>query len=176
MAYTPLRRPKHDPDATRRALEILADAGVEGHSEAVLLARGFTIDQLVNLVSAGLATATPQPVVVGDNRYEIPTLRITDNGKRALLGRQGTHPPPADPPLADPGPYISPDERLAVSATRLPARSAPSAKIERDAIRGLRPDLKGKTDEAVRRILRREARLSLKPHRAARDRDGDLER
>ena len=63
-----------------------------------------------------------------------------------------------------------------MSVSRSPARSAPAAKIEPDAIRGLRPDLKGKTDEAVRRILRREARLSLKPHRAARERDGDLER
>jgi hypothetical protein len=30
----------------------------------------------VGLVSAGLATATPQSVVVGKNRYEIPTLRM----------------------------------------------------------------------------------------------------
>jgi hypothetical protein len=36
MAYTPHRRRKHDPEFTRRALEILADAD-EGCSEAVLL-------------------------------------------------------------------------------------------------------------------------------------------
>jgi hypothetical protein len=48
MAYTPHRRRKHDPEATRRALELLADAGVGGCSEAVLLAHRFTIDQLAN--------------------------------------------------------------------------------------------------------------------------------
>jgi hypothetical protein len=139
MAYTPLRRRRHDPDATRRALEILGDAGVEGCGEPVLLARGFTIDQLVNLVSAGLATATPQPVVVGNSRYEIPTLRITDDGQRALSGRQGTHPSSDHPPLPDPGPYVGPAKRLAVSVSQLPARSVPSVRIERDPIPEMRP-------------------------------------
>jgi hypothetical protein len=171
MAYTPLRRRKHEPDATRSALEILAEAGVEGCSEAVLLARGFTIDQLVNLVSAGLATATPQSVVVGKNRYEIPTLRITDWGLRPLSESQGK-----PPPSAASGCYIRPGGGLATSGSESPARNAPPAKVKRDPIPGLRPDLKDKSAEAVKRILRREARLSLKPHRAARERDGDLER
>ena len=63
----------------------------------MLLARGFTINQLVNLANAGLATATPQPVVVGNNRYEIPTLRITDHGLRALSDSQGNICPPLPP-------------------------------------------------------------------------------
>jgi hypothetical protein len=49
----------------RRALELLASCPQEGCSEAVLLAHGFTIEQLVDLVRAGLATATPQRVVAG---------------------------------------------------------------------------------------------------------------
>jgi hypothetical protein len=40
-----------------------------------------------------------------------------------------------------------------------------SAKAELDAIVQQRPDLKGKSLEAARRIMRREARLSLKPLR-----------
>jgi hypothetical protein len=45
------------------------------------------------------------------------------------------------------------------------ASNSPSAKAERDAIWEQRPDLKGKSLEAAKRIMRREARLSLKPRR-----------
>jgi hypothetical protein len=48
--------------------------------------------------------------------------------------------------------------------------TADKRKAERDAIWEQRPDLKGKSLEAMKRIMRREARLSLKPHRAARER------
>jgi hypothetical protein len=47
-----------------------------------------------------------------------------------------------------------------------PQRSAASAKAELDAILQRRPDLKGKSPEAAKRILRREARLSAKPLRS----------
>jgi hypothetical protein len=49
--------------------------------------------------------------------------------------------------------------------------TADKRKAERDAIWEQRPDLKGKSLEAMKRIMRREARLSLKPRRAARERD-----
>ena len=68
----------------RRALQLLVGAGAEGCSEAIMLAQGFTIDELVDLVNRGLATATPQPVVTGKGRYQIPILRITDAGRKAL--------------------------------------------------------------------------------------------
>jgi hypothetical protein len=42
--------------------------------------------QLVELVRAGLATATPQRVIAGGKRMEVATLRITDAGRRALAG------------------------------------------------------------------------------------------
>jgi hypothetical protein len=75
-------RPRPKPDR-RRALELLA----EGCSEAVLLAHGFTIEQMVELVRAGLATATPQRVKAGREWLEVATLRITDKGRKALEGR-----------------------------------------------------------------------------------------
>jgi hypothetical protein len=52
----------------------------------------------------------------------------------------------------------------ALKAGRLEVRR--SAKAELAAILERRPDLKGKSLEAAKRIMRREARLSLKPRRA----------
>jgi hypothetical protein len=68
----------------RRALELLADCPQEGCAEAVLLAHGFTIPQLVDLVRAGLATATAERVKAGGQWLEVAVLRITDAGRRAL--------------------------------------------------------------------------------------------
>jgi hypothetical protein len=45
------------------------------------------------------------------------------------------------------------------------AQRAGEAKAELTEILEARPDLKGKSIEAVRRVLRREARLSLRPRR-----------
>jgi hypothetical protein len=47
---------------------------------------------------------------------------------------------------------------------------ATAAKAELAEILERRPDLKGKSIEAVRRILRREARLSLRPQRTSKTR------
>jgi hypothetical protein len=49
-----------------------------------MLAHGFTVDQLVELVRGGLATATPERVKAGRERMEVATLRITDAGRRTL--------------------------------------------------------------------------------------------
>ena len=49
-----------------------------------MLAHGFTIEQLVELVRAGLASATPRRVRAGRDTVEVTTLRITDDGQRAL--------------------------------------------------------------------------------------------
>jgi hypothetical protein len=51
-----------------------------------MLAHGFTIEQMVELVRAGLATATPQRMRAGRARMEVATLRITDAGRDALAG------------------------------------------------------------------------------------------
>jgi hypothetical protein len=77
------RRPKPD---RRRALELLA-ASRDGAAEAIMLAHGFTVEQLVELVRSGLASATPERVVAGKRAMQITRVRITDAGRRAL--RQG---------------------------------------------------------------------------------------
>jgi hypothetical protein len=90
MTHSPRRASKHLPKPTgQRALELLADCPQEGCSEAIMLAHGFTIEQMVELVRAGLATATPQRVKAGRERMEIATLRITEAGRRALAATRG---------------------------------------------------------------------------------------
>jgi hypothetical protein len=74
------RRPKPN---RRRALELLASCR-DGCTEAMMLAHGFTIPQMVDLVRAGLASATPERVVAGGRTIEIATVRITDAGRRVL--------------------------------------------------------------------------------------------
>jgi hypothetical protein len=59
-------------------------APCDGATEAILLAHGFTMDMLVELVRAGLATATAERVVAGGRKMEVATLRITDAGRKAL--------------------------------------------------------------------------------------------
>jgi hypothetical protein len=51
------------------------------------------------------------------------------------------------------------------------AQKAAVAKGELAEILERRPDLNGKSVEAVRRILRREARLSLRPQRTSKTRE-----
>jgi hypothetical protein len=77
------RRPKPD---RRRALELLAACPPEGCTQAVLVAHGFTVEQMVTLVRAGLATATPQRVTAGRHKMEVAVLRITDAGRKTLAG------------------------------------------------------------------------------------------
>jgi hypothetical protein len=77
----PLRR-RPTPDR-RRALELLASCR-DGCTEAIMMAHGFTIAPMVELVRAGLATTTAQHVVVGKNRFDVATLRITAAGRKAL--------------------------------------------------------------------------------------------
>jgi hypothetical protein len=86
----PKLRPRPKPDR-RRALELLAGCPQEGCTEAVLLAHGFTVEQMVELVRSGLelvrsglATATPQRVKAGREWLEVATLRITEAGRRIL--------------------------------------------------------------------------------------------
>jgi hypothetical protein len=62
----------------------LASCGVEGCSEAIMRAHGFSIEQLVELVRSGLATATAQRVRAGRDTLEVATLRITEAGRKTL--------------------------------------------------------------------------------------------
>jgi hypothetical protein len=70
-------RPAH-----RRALALLAGSR-DGCTEATVLALGFTVEQLVELVTAGLATATPERMVAGGRTVEVVRLKIADAGREA---------------------------------------------------------------------------------------------
>jgi hypothetical protein len=52
-----------------------------------MLAHGFTVDTLVEMINAGLASASVERVVAGKHRIEVARLRITEAGRRALAGR-----------------------------------------------------------------------------------------
>jgi len=62
----------------RRALELL-EASIDGCTEAIMLAYGFKIELLIELINAGFATTSIERMVAGG-----PRLRITGAGRRAL--------------------------------------------------------------------------------------------
>jgi hypothetical protein len=68
----------------RRALEILADAGIDGVTEMILLAHGFTRAALAVLVRKRLAKARRKTVMAGRKAIDVYHVRITTAGRRAL--------------------------------------------------------------------------------------------
>jgi hypothetical protein len=60
----------------------------DGCTEAIMLAHGFSIDMMVGLVNAGLATATAARVVAGWATIEVARVRITEAGRQALCVHQ----------------------------------------------------------------------------------------
>ena len=81
---TVTRRERHLSAKQRWALEILAAAGVRGRTGATLLAHGFSVDMLADLVHYGLATAHRQTMRVGKRKIQFARIVITDAGRRAL--------------------------------------------------------------------------------------------
>ena len=69
----------------RRALELLA-GGPRGYTKARLLADGFTVDMLADVVREGLATAQRETLRVGGRTIRVERYRITDAGRRAIEG------------------------------------------------------------------------------------------
>jgi hypothetical protein len=67
----------------RQALELLAGSP-RGYTKGRLLADGFTVDILVDLVGEGLATAHRETMRVGGRQIRIERYRITDVGRKAL--------------------------------------------------------------------------------------------
>jgi hypothetical protein len=67
----------------RRALELLATSR-DGCTEAVMLAHGSTVELLVDLVHAGLATAHTDRVRAGSRVIEVTRVRIAEAGRQAL--------------------------------------------------------------------------------------------
>ena len=78
MPTPPPSRRKH-----RRALELL-ETSLDGCTEAIMLAHGFKIELLVELVQAGLATASTEQMLASGRPMEVTRLRITGAGRRAL--------------------------------------------------------------------------------------------
>ena len=76
-------RKRSPPGSRRRALELL-EASLDGCTEAIMLAYGFKTELLVELVNAGLATASIERMVAGGRRIEVTRMRITGAGRRAL--------------------------------------------------------------------------------------------
>jgi hypothetical protein len=75
---------KRIPPATRRrALELLAGSR-DGVAEALMLAHGFSIEQMVHLIRDGLATATAERMRAGSRPIEVARVRVTEAGRRTL--------------------------------------------------------------------------------------------
>jgi hypothetical protein len=70
----------------RRALTLLAGCGAAGCTEAVMVAHGFYIGQLDELVRLGLVAATTERTVGAGKTFEVRRLEITEEGQRALGG------------------------------------------------------------------------------------------
>jgi hypothetical protein len=62
----------------------LADAGPRGCTESIMLAHGFKLVMLAELVRNGWATAAPEAVRAGWRPIEVARIRITEEGRRAL--------------------------------------------------------------------------------------------
>jgi hypothetical protein len=67
----------------RRLLQMLAGSA-DGSTDALLAAYGFTVALMVDVVSAGLATAIADRVYAAGKPVEVTRVRITDAGRRAL--------------------------------------------------------------------------------------------
>jgi hypothetical protein len=55
----------------------LLEASIDGCTEAIMLAYGLQTELLVDLVNAGLATATIERMIVGGRRVKVIRMRIT---------------------------------------------------------------------------------------------------
>jgi hypothetical protein len=83
MSHAYRRHHGPTPDR-RRALELLASCR-DDCTEAIILAHGFTVEQMVELVRAGLATAKAERMVAGGKSIEVARVRITEPGRRSAL-------------------------------------------------------------------------------------------
>jgi hypothetical protein len=69
----------------RQALELIA-GGPGGCTKGRLLADGFTVDMLADLVREGLATTHRGTVRAGGRTIRVERYRITDAGRREIAG------------------------------------------------------------------------------------------
>jgi hypothetical protein len=79
-------RPRRRPKPDRRRGSNCSHHAATAATEAIMLAHGFSIDMMVGLVNAGLATATAERVVAGRRTIEVARVRSTEAGRKALVG------------------------------------------------------------------------------------------
>jgi hypothetical protein len=79
-------RPRNPPLGAEHllVLEVLADAGLWGCTVATLLAYGFPVNMLANLVRDGFATARRETLRTGKREIKVARVWITETGQRAL--------------------------------------------------------------------------------------------
>jgi hypothetical protein len=70
-------------DERRRALQLMARSP-NGCTEALMMAYGFPIAMLGDLVMAGLAVATPQETSAGRKPMLVVWMTITEAGRKAM--------------------------------------------------------------------------------------------
>jgi hypothetical protein len=56
-----------------------------------MIAHGFTVEQMAELVRAGLATATSERMVAGGRMMEVAPIQITEGDRQALSHLRGRH-------------------------------------------------------------------------------------
>jgi len=69
----------------REALNLLARS-THGYRESILLAHGFPIETLRRLMRDGLVIAEREPAYLSRRAIVVTRVRITDAGRRALVG------------------------------------------------------------------------------------------
>jgi hypothetical protein len=77
-------------NAQHRALELLAALGPHGSTETMLMANGFKLQLLIDLVRNGLASTVTESIPAGGRTVEVMRLRITDVGRQVLAENRGT--------------------------------------------------------------------------------------
>jgi hypothetical protein len=72
------------PRYPRRALQLLADVGQSGATEAIMLAHGFPAATLAGMMKDGFITEAIDTVRAGARMIDVRRLHITQAGRRAL--------------------------------------------------------------------------------------------
>jgi hypothetical protein len=70
-------------DEELRALRLLGRSP-NGCTESVILAHGFTLDRVANLVFAGLARREVRNMIAGGRQVKIVRMEITAAGRKAI--------------------------------------------------------------------------------------------
>jgi hypothetical protein len=83
----------------RRALALLTSVGLNGASQASLMAHGFCVSMIAGLVKRGLATLTCEKVRAGSRLVDVNKVRITAVGREALTTEGLRFYPPGEPPI-----------------------------------------------------------------------------